>query len=1275
MSKITKTRNLSATQTLQYLKSSQIAKINESEKLKLEEVKYIYDFLYEDNFPNILIQSKDSFINNIEYNVKEILNYHFDSIFTNTSFFKKTLDQLKRNIETKYINDYSLLNEQYINNKKNLKENERQYLENFLKHCASTCQYAYHHCPNNKKGKFILVEENDPKKRKKSIEIKYVICIDCKQCYPSNCISMICTPCNYEYFSSVLKDNDDTNVVLATWEKYHCNGSLQDQVMKCIKCKKELYINLLTNKLICKNKNCNFESKPNSILWKCSFCLKDFRSKVKVYNPLEFQRMKRAINNALIMRIKANPKILPCCKKDQNEIKDLIFLHKEECKGILYKGFLSGKEILVCKKCHAMNFPDKFNWICPLCGKKFHLYHSNSVTPFRTIKNVLSKENIDVSHSKIPTRIYFLRKESSSSYNNKDSNREKKMLKRENRDYLNWTNNGSTSQNIKSYKNTLNRNRLCDKTNETDYFDNKEKENKNNATMKMVKLPQNDRDINSNELRYAYRNKNIYLELNNGEIIQKFKKRKRKTLYEVLEDRKKQSLGSIKNRSLKDTIDSVIVERNISNSKNVNNNERINIATNKYSNELNKTSQASLFPVTDSKKNNRRVDETKLKKLIDDNDISLNKKEKKLNIVISNQNSEENSSKRNKNYLSFMNSSDNMIKKKELNKCKTQNLFDSENHSYNNSKLNKNNNLSHQTNYLYTTNSNYNIKVSLNINHNICPYPKKDENDKNISRKELESHYKKVYQNPNINRIKEIYLQEILKNTGINVSKDIISPKEENNNNNNNSNISNINNNNFSSDNKKYIRNNTKKFYLGNISPKSNNIINFNYANSPKNEKKSKVVHLKDRKEFYYNTSNNNYKNSFLSSTKAKENKKIIKDFNFNSEKNQKNQPKKLIANNCKYAFVNKYNNPSSSNNIINAENKKVKRYNLNFLKINDKNEKNIDNSITKKNNNNDETKNKNTEEDNKEDVMNLNENKESKNESLINNNSNNKNDIKDKFKYDLMKNVIVSPETISQLSKESVIPLFNDKDYRYVRPIGEGAYGLIYLVENIHNRKQYALKKILCKDLYEIMKHKNQLELIYSMNHKNIMEIYNLQYKHLDNTTYAMYVLMERAKNDWSIDIRKRIINKKPYKEEEIINILKQVVSALAYLQRRKIAHRDIKPHNILIFKGNVFKVADLGEAKIINNANKQMTLRGSEMYMSPLLYSRHKYNKKDAFHNAFKSDVFSLGFSTLYAMQLNLRIIENIRELSNMKLIINSIYKDMGKKVFSDKLMKIIT
>ena len=45
-----KTRNFLATQTLQYFNSSQNFKSNDTEKLKLEDIKLIYNFLYEDNF-------------------------------------------------------------------------------------------------------------------------------------------------------------------------------------------------------------------------------------------------------------------------------------------------------------------------------------------------------------------------------------------------------------------------------------------------------------------------------------------------------------------------------------------------------------------------------------------------------------------------------------------------------------------------------------------------------------------------------------------------------------------------------------------------------------------------------------------------------------------------------------------------------------------------------------------------------------------------------------------------------------------------------------------------------------------------------------------------------------------------------------------------------------------------------------------------------------------------------------------------------------------------
>ena len=1223
MNRNIKARNFSASQTIQSFNSTKLFKTKEDEKLNVEDLEHIYNYFYEENFQNILIKTKFSFLNLIENKIQEVIAYNFDDSCINNSSFKRTINKFKKNIENKYLNDYTFLIDQYAKNENILKENERKYIYDYFQHCVNNKDCAHHLCSTNKKGKFILTSENGNKLRFLSKETKYVICLNCKQCYKSSCFKTICFSCNKEYYSSILKEGEDKNIVLATWEKYHCGGTLTDQIMKCIKCKRELYLNLLTNKLICLNKNCNFESKPQSILWKCIFCSKEFRSKAKAYNPLELQIIKRAINYTLLMKLKASPLILPCCKKDT---KDLIFYHKEECKGILYKGCLKGKEILVCKKCHAMNFIDKFNWICPLCGKKFHSFHSNCVNPSNKNKkeiNIKLKEkekekNNDINNNKnkMPTRIFFNKEFSESSLKKEldklDKKDENLLLRNKNLkvDEIYYV----TDKYLKSVENS-NKDR-----------DNEDKDKEKNG---YIKISQNKNSRNN------YIKEKINTENGSVDVDKRKNKKNRITLFELLEKRKKKSLDgySIKDISLKKTIDSILIENNFNRTKNMEN-EKLDIKDKNLNLLIQESSLENNVKDFDNIKENKEVKSTK--KII----LDLSKFQDNIKEDIKN---------RNINFPSYMNSSENNLsKRRNLIKCKSSNLFkEVKNHNNKNEKENSNKYKdNHQTNYLYTNNSNYNIKVSLNINHNICPY---SQNEEKNSEKQIN---KDIYPSEGLNQIDEIYIQEILKNTGINLD-NVINNKFE-------KIITSVNNESENEENnkKKNLKNNSNfnknKLRLENLSPENKNNKENNLILT-KNNYERRTDNRKNIKEFYYKSNNNNnintnkFKNSFVNSQKQLLNQRNITKLNYNSDQtNSINDSKKYIP--YKFRFINKNNN-IKSNEIINNETK------------------NKNNQI-KPLDNSDNNKLKNIQEEINENNEGIIESNRSYNKKLSHNKSS------EKFNLDLLKNVIVSEETIERLTKESKIPFFTDKEYKYIRPIGEGAYGLIYLVENIQNKKQYALKKILCKDLYEIYKHKNQLELIYSMEHPNILELYNIQYKYLDSTTYAIYVLMERAQNDWSVDIRKRIINKNPYKEEEIINILKQVVSGLSYLQKKNITHRDIKPQNILLFRSNIFKVADLGEAKNAENKNQKMTLRGSELYMSPLLYERYKNNRKDVSHNPYKSDVFSLGFSVLYAMNLNLNIIENIREFKNMKIIVNSINKDLdlGNHNYSEKLMQII-
>ena len=187
-------------------------------------------------------------------------------------------------------------------------------------------------------------------------------------------------------------------------------------------------------------------------------------------------------------------------------------------------------------------------------------------------------------------------------------------------------------------------------------------------------------------------------------------------------------------------------------------------------------------------------------------------------------------------------------------------------------------------------------------------------------------------------------------------------------------------------------------------------------------------------------------------------------------------------------------------------------------------------------------------------------------------------------------------------------------------------------------------------------------------------MKIISIQYKCLDITTYSIYILMEVALSDWNNEIKRRQKLKLYYSEKEIINILNQLNKALLYLENEGIAHRDIKPQNILIFENNIFKVTDFGEAKTLNDTIQNATLRGSELYMSPALYNGLKYNQKNIVHNVYKSDVYSLGLCLIYALSFNQQILTDLREIISMKVMGNMISKSI-KKYYSKKMIDLVT
>ena len=258
-------------------------------------------------------------------------------------------------------------------------------------------------------------------------------------------------------------------------------------------------------------------------------------------------------------------------------------------------------------------------------------------------------------------------------------------------------------------------------------------------------------------------------------------------------------------------------------------------------------------------------------------------------------------------------------------------------------------------------------------------------------------------------------------------------------------------------------------------------------------------------------------------------------------------------------------------------------------------------------------------------------------------------------------------------------LPLFNVDNYSIKRTLGEGTNGVIYQVMNNDTKKYYAMKKLIASSIAELDFLQKEFQICYQNPHKYVLTIYGICVRCFDATTYVLYVLMPLAEKDLEMEISERIRRKKFYKEKELIDMIKQLVEALYYLQKeRKVAHRDIKPENILIFKNHVLKLADFGEAKVNNENKKKKTIRGTEFYMSPILYEGNLKSKYDIQHNPFKSDVFSLGYCFICASALDPEVINEIRQVKDQSKI-KSILKKYFPKEYSDKyinlLLKMIT
>ena len=233
----------------------------------------------------------------------------------------------------------------------------------------------------------------------------------------------------------------------------------------------------------------------------------------------------------------------------------------------------------------------------------------------------------------------------------------------------------------------------------------------------------------------------------------------------------------------------------------------------------------------------------------------------------------------------------------------------------------------------------------------------------------------------------------------------------------------------------------------------------------------------------------------------------------------------------------------------------------------------------------------------------------------------------------------------------------FNLSEFKIINLIGEGTFGKIYCVRWLKNSEFYALKKLnLFGDELNSFQKRSKIvqNLMKTTGHNGFIKIYGDKIIPKGENEYHYYICMELGGRDWEKEILLRKSISLYYSEYELFEIIFQLVKTLSLMQKNNVTHRDIKPQNILLCKNNIFKICDFDEAKIIDSDGPILQpVRGSELYMSPILFYAYNHHISNVLHNTYKSDVFSLGMTFFLAASLSAKPLCDIRELKDMKKI----------------------
>ena len=217
--------------------------------------------------------------------------------------------------------------------------------------------------------------------------------------------------------------------------------------------------------------------------------------------------------------------------------------------------------------------------------------------------------------------------------------------------------------------------------------------------------------------------------------------------------------------------------------------------------------------------------------------------------------------------------------------------------------------------------------------------------------------------------------------------------------------------------------------------------------------------------------------------------------------------------------------------------------------------------------------------------------------------------------------------------------------DLTFVQDLGLGSFGNVFLYKRINTNELFAVKiidKMRVKGTKYFKYLDSEVKALSKFDDPHIIKFKKIKYPDSEYSNYIL-IIMEYC-NGYSLSECLRDYKEKygkPFSEEIVQYLSRQIVQGLIRIHKENIIHRDLTLDNIMVhfdneidkinlnmMKGTI-KIIDFGISKILSSSDGYATsLVGTPYYTEPeILENMKKENKDKNFHYSKEADIWSLG------------------------------------------------